>query len=267
MKRKSNFISFAAGSFDARAAREGNVIGARLAALRRERGLTLAELGRRLAQCGVTVSAAAVGKWESGDTVPNAYQLAALGRILGTDSLADFIGEGASPLNAEGLRRVAEYREDLIASGRYRPASFLPEEDDYIEMDVSRLPTSAGRAVFLTENRFEKRRVRRAEVPDGAQFGIFVSGDSMEPRYHDGQIVWVRGCPSLQAGEVGIFVYDGEGYVKIYQERTPPAELRDAFTDSTGVLRMQPVLASVNPAYAPIPVSPEAPFRILGRVL
>ena len=31
-----------------------------------------------------------------------------------------------------------------------------------------------------------------SSVPAGAEFGIYVSGDSMEPRYHSGQIVWVR---------------------------------------------------------------------------
>ena len=30
------------------------------------------------------------------------------------------------------------------------------------------------------------------EVPDGANFGVRVAGDSMEPQFHDGQVIWVR---------------------------------------------------------------------------
>ena len=34
-------------------------------------------------------------------------------------------------------------------------------------------------------------------VPKGADFGVRVSGDSMEPVYHDGQIVWVEECETV----------------------------------------------------------------------
>ena len=89
----------------------------------------------------------------------------------------------------------------------------------------------------------------------------------MEPVYHDGQIVWVRSCDSLIPGEVGIMMYDGEGYLKVYNEQEPAEALQDAYTDSEGVLHMQPVLVSYNEKYAPKAVSPELKFSIVGRVL
>ena len=64
-------------------------------------------------------------------------------------------------------------------------------------------------------------QVPASSVPAGAEFGIYVSGDSMEPRYHSGQIVWVKRCEELKCGDIGIFVYDDCGYLKKYDEHTP----------------------------------------------
>ena len=36
----------------------------------------------------------------------------------------------------------------------------------------------------------------------------------MEPRFQDGQIVWVTQERNLKTGDVGIFLYDGDVYCK-----------------------------------------------------
>lgn len=36
----------------------------------------------------------------------------------------------------------------------------------------------------------------------------------MEPRFHDGDIVLVETQPSVKVGEIGIFIYEGEAYIK-----------------------------------------------------
>jgi phage repressor protein C with HTH and peptisase S24 domain len=46
---------------------------------------------------------------------------------------------------------------------------------------------------------------------------ITVSGDSMEPTYHNGDDLFVEYTEELNPGEIGIFVASGEGYVKEYQ--------------------------------------------------
>ena len=45
-------------------------------------------------------------------------------------------------------------------------------------------------------------------------FIVRVSGDSMEPTYHDGDKLFVKEQPSIEIGEIGIFVVDGNAYVK-----------------------------------------------------
>ncbi len=171
----------------------------------------------------------------------------------------------AEDLNDAGLKKLSEYREDLVASGRYAPKRPVPVEIEYIDMPVSTLAASAGTGMFLDEGNYEIVRVPRASVPAGAVLGLRVSGDSMEPVYSDGQIVWIERRESLRPGEVGIFTYDGDGYIKVYGEREP--EDIEAFTDSLGVVHKQPVLISYNKKYPPRPVSPEASFQIVGRVL
>ena len=110
-------------------------------------------------------------------------------------------------------------------------------------------------------------RFPEASIPERAEFGVRVSGDSMEPVYHDGQIVWVQRCSELEIGDVGIFVCDGEGYLKAYDEQEPGEDVRENYTDTEGRVHPQPVLVSYNEAYEPRVVSPYASFRIIGRVL
>ena len=51
---------------------------------------------------------------------------------------------------------------------------------------MSNLSVSAGTGAFLDEGSFEMVSFPASTVPDGADFGVRVSGDSMEPVYHDG---------------------------------------------------------------------------------
>ena len=77
-----------------------------------------------------------------------------------------------------------------------------------------------------------------------------VSGDSMEPLYLNGQIIWVHQQETLEDGEIGIFFLDGEAYVKKYHQ-TP-----DGIS-----------LISMNKKYAPIKVSSGSVFRTFGKVV
>ncbi|WP_242957939.1 S24 family peptidase [Faecalibacterium prausnitzii] len=91
--------------------------------------------------------------------------------------------------------------------------------------------------------------------------------DGMEPRYHSGQIVWVKRCEELECGDIGIFVYDDCGYLKKYDEHTPDKSQAELLTDSYGVVHNQPVLVSLNTKYSPILISPEQRFEVVGKVL
>lgn len=243
-------------------AKDRNLIGDMLNEARKEAGLSREKLSAALKAYGLEISPYGIIKWERGARTPNAYQLMALCKALRIHNPLDMYVE---ELDSAGLKKLAEYRNDLIATGKYVPARTTPCEIEYVDMPVSYLTASAGTGAFLDEGNYEIVSVPRHSVPAGAVLGIRVSGDSMEPIYNDGQLVWIARSESLRPGEVGIFAYDGDGYIKVYGEQEP--EDAEAFTDSWGVVHKQPVLISYNKKYPPRPVSPEASFQIVGRVL
>ena len=255
-------------SYDAQAERANNTVGRAIAEARHKQRLSLAALSKRLSTHGITLQAGAIHKWERGENVPNAYQFLALCHIFCIEDVLDRFSAQPRPLELDeaGQRKLEDYKTDLIASGRYRPPRPERAEIRYRDMPVSLLSVSAGTGEFLHEENFEKISFPEDSVPYGAEFGIRVSGDSMEPVYQNGQIVWVQRCESLRPGEVGIFLYDGDGYLKVYTERDTE-DGAENFTDSYGVTRRQPVLVSYNKKYDPILVGPESAFGIVGRVL
>lgn len=246
--------------YNARTERERNALGQTLKRIRKAKRLPQNVLRERLEQFGVAVQISAISKWETGENIPNTYQFLALCHILGFEEMMEPLGWEPNPdklmLDDAGLARLAEYRKDLIASGLYRPRPIEQTEVRYVDMPVSLLAVSAGTGAFLDEENFETVSFPESLIPSGAEFGVRVSGDSMEPAYHDGQIVWVKRCETLRPGEVGIFLYDGDGYIKVYSKRETE--------DSVG---SQPVLISYNKKYDPIPVRPDSSFYIAGRVL
>ena len=88
------------------------------------------------------------------------------------------------------------------------------------------------------------------DVPASADFGIRLAGDSMQPRFADGQTVWVHRQNTLEHGQIGIFLYDGCAYCKRLEQ------------DSRGLR-----LCSLNPAYAPIVLRPGEELTVFGRVV
>lgn len=255
--------------YDAASEKRMNYIGKVISKARNDKGLSLVKFSKVLKDYGVSATASAIQKWENGSNTPNPYQLVAIVQALEMDcDLSLFMSTGPVPeLNEEGMRKVADYKADLISSGRYRPESRSCHIIQFVEMPVSNLSVSAGTGAFMDEGSFEMVSFPASMVPDGADFGVRVSGDSMEPVYHDGQIVWVKQCDRVNIGDVGIFIYDGEGYIKVYDEQAPDEEQREAFSDSYGTMYMQPVMISYNQEYAPRAISPQAGFQVVGRVL
>ena len=267
--RSSKVVPFrGSNAYNAEAEKDANVIGTRIAEARKKTGMSLVTFSEFLKGYGVNVRDAAINKWETGRTIPNAYQLMAISCALGLEDEPRYFMESCPrPLNEVGLQKLAEYKADLIATGKYRPEQKERQAIQFIEMPVSELPASAGTGAFLDEDNFVMMRFPEDSIPDGAEFGIRVSGNSMEPVYHDGQIVWIQRCSELSIGQVGVFIYDDEGYIKVYDEKEPDENMAESYTDSFGIVRPQPVLVSYNEDYPPKVVSPYTSFQIVGRVL
>ncbi len=76
------------------------------------------------------------------------------------------------------------------------------------------LSVSAGTGVYLDDAQTSEISVPDNERTRIADFALRINGNSMEPKYHDGDIVLVEDTDSVEVGELGIFVLDGNGYFK-----------------------------------------------------
>lgn len=76
-------------------------------------------------------------------------------------------------------------------------------------------PVSAGTGEFL-DNRTAVIAELSDEPPRGTDYILRIAGDSMEPIYHNGDYIYVNTCDSVNLGDVGIFVVNGNVYMKEY---------------------------------------------------
>ena len=105
---------------------------------------------------------------------------------------------------------------------------------------------SAGTGTYLSESESTEISVYSNPVTDSADFAVRVSGDSMMPRYHDGDILLVQAAESVEFGELGIFILDGSGFFKVF-----------------GGDR----LYSLNSEYGDILLKDFSDVRVVGRVI
>ena len=140
-----------------------------------------------------------------------------------------------------------EYTSLLEKSGDYKTAEIIPI-NVIRERKVYFAAVSAGNGSFLDGEDYEMHA--SADIPEKADFGVHVSGDSMEPVYKDGELIWIEQTSSLEDGETGIFFLDGNAYVKKFQNNKKGA-----------------YLVSLNKKYAPMPITENSSFKIFGRVL
>lgn len=85
-----------------------------------------------------------------------------------------------------------------------------------ISIISSEYRVSAGRGFLLGDDDLTKITIPDTPEARKADFALTICGDSMEPIYHDNDIVLVRKMPSIEVGEIGIFYVDGSGYIKKY---------------------------------------------------
>ncbi len=78
------------------------------------------------------------------------------------------------------------------------------------------LPVSAGTGVFLDGVGTSEIMIPDTAKTGAADYALRISGNSMEPKYHNGDILLVEETDQVEVGEAGIFILDGSGYFKIF---------------------------------------------------
>ena len=93
------------------------------------------------------------------------------------------------------------------------PSSYIPDNIRPIDYYMKNASAGSGQVVF------DDTVVERITIPDipkykRVAYAIGVNGNSMEPLYHDGDMLLIEPTVDMEIGEIGIFIVDGEAYVK-----------------------------------------------------
>ena len=197
--------------------------------------------------------------------------------VYGTDQTGEVLSESEHQLIAH-YRKLDSYGKELVgkvmqleytrnqeSTAVRRTIRVLPgaapataEEKENKEQNAfgarrvipfySSLRASAGHGQYLAED-FAK--VEDISIPDvdrtrDADMAVQIAGNSMEPKYHSGDILLVHQGGDLQIGDLGLFYCDGEAYFKVFDGDR---------------------LLSLNTMYDPIPLSKFSQVYCFGKII
>lgn len=99
---------------------------------------------------------------------------------------------------------------------------------------------------FTDDDKYSIKEFPQTDVPSNTDCGIYINGDSMEPKYPNGCLVWVKETQEILFGDVIVAILNGAPFCKIYQEDG---------------------LHSFNEKYKPIKVTEYDNFSVFGKVI
>lgn len=200
--------------------------------LRVETGLTADEVGALVGKSGKTVNA-----WENNRGQPDADMLLKLCDVYKVDDiLSEFRQKKKeNAISAADLSLIGKYNNldphgkeivdgalsvelKRIENERKKPPTVIEIDDTKshsIKLPYYDLPASAGTGEYPDEyNHFEYIYVPESENALRADYVMRVSGDSMKPKYYEGDKLLVKYTEAIDPGQIGIFVVNNERYVK-----------------------------------------------------
>ena len=227
-----------------------------LAKLRKERGLTQPDVAAFLSERYKSYTYKNVSSWESGSVLPPVETFLFLCELYGVrDVLTTFRGleydyPSAARLNEYGKRRVEEYirllsNDPMFAVGESNSDDSVVLEKPGRVIRLYDTPAAAGTGSFFDNDSYIDFEVDET-VPKEAEFAVRVRGDSMMPRFVDGQVIFIKKQQTLDIGDIGIFGLDGDSYIK----KLGSGEL-----------------LSLNSMYEPIEIGEHSSLYIFGKVV
>ena len=217
--------------------------------------MTVKEISEILINKGYKASESTIYSWENENSqpTPGAFLVMCgaygIKNVLTTFGYNGYNSDGSIKLNIKEIEHIEKYRDlddygketiDMIMKREYERSVRAKEATDQIESlkrqsaTILELPAagspykrlaeyyhsaSAGSGVFILGNE-SSEKISVPATPENAivDYVIKVSGDSMEPDYHDGDNVMVSQRVEMRHGDVGIFVVNGKAYIKEYGE-------------------------------------------------
>lgn len=196
----------------------------RICELAHEKGISISALEKTLG-----LGNGIIGKWRKQS--PSCDKLKIVADYLNTT--IDYLLTGKKNSSAANLTsdeyELLQYFKKLsdkskgIVLGRAEqlaeletPIANEPEQEtETIFIEYSTLKVSAGTGEPLIDDTYHDfLKVKRSDLTEEANFAVQISGNSMLPRFKDKEWVLVRSQPDVEIGEIGIFIIDGNGYIK-----------------------------------------------------
>ena len=161
-------------------------------------------------------------------------------------------GRGAvkAILDFEYASAVAEKRQN--GTPKRPELKVRKRSDGFVDYRVYDQPAAAGLGNYLDDPAYHIEQYPANVVPDGADFGIRISGTSMSPDIPDGCTVFVQSRSSIEPGSIGIFLLNGEAYCKKLMVDREKGQIR---------------LVSINKAYQDRIIEECDDFSTMGLVL
>lgn len=211
-------------------------IGNKLRYYRKENKMTQDELAKKLGLGKGTIS-----NYESGYRTPQEHRLFELAEVLNisindlfpptteTEDIVGKITEISAKLEGSRQQKVYNFAERELEEQRY-----IQDHDDYVGQTAAGAPIEGQQPVPMLGSDTVK---------------LLVNGDSMEPVFHDGDIIEYHPQPELENGEIGVFAVNGGVTMKRFRKND---DVR---------------LESLNKKYKDIVIQETDDFNILGKVI
>ncbi|MCH4169835.1 MAG: XRE family transcriptional regulator [Lactobacillus sp.] len=234
-------------------------------------GLTQGELAERIG-----VSKQSVSNWETGSKTPRMGVLQKMADLFNvsvgylTDGQPDEADSEILPiyrkLTTTRQHKVYDFANNQLIEQKklealtqprhaVRPAKDTADQTDADNPDALKEIdwygyVSAGTGEFMIDFGKKDQELPASQIPREADFCLTVNGNSMEPVFKDGSLVFVKRQEELSNGAIGVVIVDNDAFLKRIWFETDHARLE-----------------SFNPKYPDRIISDFQDFRIVGKVV
>ncbi|HEM6145153.1 TPA: S24 family peptidase [Streptococcus suis] len=234
-------------------------IGLKIKEFRKLAGMTQTDLAQRLETTKQTIS-----RYEKGDRKPGQDTLFELTDIFKV-SIDDFFPPTSLTPSNSPVATISDkvvYLDKELKEPRH--SRWISHGEQLLKEQAAESTVEESQAVYFTYNYYDQPasagtgqylndvQVEQIELPINVQadFVVPIYGDSMEPEYQSGDYIFVKLSVDLSDGDIGVFEYYGDAYIK------------QLLINEDGAF-----LHSLNEKYNDIRIDRDSDFRIIGQVV